>query len=100
MKTELLNDILGIVTEVCEVKREDLLSHGKKEDILQARCIFVHHCKEYGLPNHLLAEFLNRKRGCVIDSYMQSYKYFYKQSYMFRICCAKVSEKLADKYPA
>ena len=99
MKTELLNDILGVVSEVCEVSREDLLSHGKKEDVLQARCIFVHYCKEYGIPNYILSEFLNRKRGCVIDSYVQSYKYFHKQSYMFRLCDMKVSDIISGKYP-
>ena len=100
MKTELLNEVLGVVTEVCEVSREDVLSHCKKEDVLYARCIFVHQCKDYGIPNNVLAEFLNRRRGCVIDSYIQSYKYFYKQSYIFRLCSAKVSDKLASKYPA
>jgi hypothetical protein len=67
--------------------------------VLSARCIFVHYCKEYGIPNNVLAEFLNRKRGCVIDGYVQSYKYFYKLSYMFRLCDRKVSDIIAAKYP-
>lgn len=99
MKTELLNEVLGIVSEVCEVSREDILSHCKKEEVLSARCLFVYYCKEYGVTNQALVEFLHRKRGCVIDAYMQSYKYFYKQSYMFRLCSAKVSDILSGKYP-
>ena len=99
MKTELLNEILGIVSEVCEVSKSEILSHCKKEDVLYARCIFVQKCKNYGIPNQALAEFLDRKRGCVIDSYVQSYKYFYKQSYLFRICSTKVSDIIAGKYP-
>ena len=99
MKTELLNEILGIVSEVCEVEYESILSHCKKEEVLYARCIFVNKCKDYGIPNHVLAEFLNRHRGCVIDSYVQSYKYFHKQSYIFRLCDAKVSERVAAKFP-
>ena len=99
MKTEFLNEILGIVSEVCEVSREDLLSHCKREDVLYARCILVKHCKDYGIPNNVLAEFLNRHRGCVIDTYVRSYKYFHKVSYMFRFCDAKVSETVAAKYP-
>lgn len=100
MRTEFLNDILSVVSDVCEVSRESILSHCKKEEVLHARCIFVYYCKEYGLPNSSLAKFLNRARGCVIDSYMQSYKYFYKQSYIFRISSAKVSDILSDKFHA
>lgn len=99
MKTELLNGILDVVSEVCEVSREDILSHCKREDVVDARCIFVYYCKEYGFKSTVLAEFLNRRRRCVIDSYIRNYPYFSRQSYMFRLCSAQVSEKLASMYP-
>lgn len=99
MKTELLNSMLDIVSEVCEVSREDILSHCKREDVVDARCIFVHYCRKYGFKNQVVAEFLNRKRRCVIDAYLRNYPYFSKQSYLFRIYDRQVGDKLADMYP-
>lgn len=99
MKTELLNEILGIVSEVCEVSREELLSHCKREEVVDARCIFVHFCKEYGFQSTVLADFLNRKRPCVIDSYARNYRSYSKVSYMFRYYSAQVADKLSAKFP-
>ena len=99
MKTSLLNDILGIVSDVCEVSREDILSHCKREEVVDARCIFVHYCKEYGFQSQVLADFLNRKRRCVIDAYARNYQYFSRQSYMFRFYSRQVSEKLSGMFP-
>lgn len=99
MKTETLNSILGVVSEVCEVSREDILSHCKREDVVDARCIFVHYCKEYGFQNQVVAEFLDRKRRCVIDAYLRNYPYFSKQSYMFRVYSRQVADKLSGILP-
>lgn len=99
MKTELLNEILGIVSEVCEVSKEDILSHCKREDVVDARCIFVYYCRQYGFKSQVLADFLNRKRRCVIDSYIRNYPYFSKQSFMFRVYSRQVSEKLLSMFP-
>lgn len=99
MKTELLNDILGVVTEVCEVSREDILSHCKREEVVDARCIFVHFCKEYGFQSSVLAVFLNRKRSCVIDAYARNYRNYSRISYMFRFYSRQVSDKLSAMFP-
>ena len=99
MKTELLNEILGIVSDVCEVSREDILSHCKREEVVDARCIFVHFCKEYGFQSKVLADFLDRKRACVIDAYARNYRSYSKVSYMFRFYSRQVSDKLAEKFP-
>lgn len=99
MKTDRLNDILDIVSEVCEVKREDILSHCKREDVVDARCIFVHYCKKYGFQSIVLMEFLNRNKPCVIDNYLRNYLLFSKQSYMFRAYSKEVSDKLSAKLP-
>ncbi|MCM1577043.1 MAG: hypothetical protein NC035_08725 [Bacteroides sp.] len=44
-------------------------------------------------------EFLNRKRKCVINHYLQNYGIYSRQSYSFRLYCAQVSDKLAAIYP-
>ena len=99
MKTQMLNSILDIVSEVCEVSREDLLSHCKREEVVDARCIFVHYCKEYGFQSKVLAEFLNRKRACVVDAYARNYRSYSKVSYMFRTYSRQVCAKLAEMFP-
>ena len=99
MKTEMLNEILEVVSNVCEVSREELLSHCKREDVIDARCIFIHHCMTYGFKKQVLADFLDRKRRCVIDAYIRNYPYFYKQSYLFRLYDQQISDKLSGKYP-
>lgn len=99
MRTELLNEILGVVSEVCEVSKDEILSHCKREDVVDARCIFVHFCKEYGFQSNVLMNFLGRKRRVVIDSYVRNYKYYSKQSYMFRLFCSKIADKLSVSLP-
>ena len=99
MKTQMLNNILDIVSEVCEVKREDILSHCKRSEVVDARCIFVHFCKVYGFHTEVIMRFLDRKRPCVVDSYVRNYLIFSRQSYMFRFYSKQVSDKLSAKFP-
>lgn len=98
-KTELLKSILNVVSEVCEISSEDILSHSKRNDIVDARCIFVHFCMEYGLPTVTIMHFLNRRRTCVINNYLQNYGIYSRQSFSFRLLCSQVSDKLSDMYP-
>ena len=99
MKTDILNSILGVVSEVCEVSREDILSHCKREEVVDARCIFVHYCKEYGFQSKVVAEFLNRKRACVVDAYARNYRSYSKVSFMFRTYSRQVADKLSVMFP-
>lgn len=99
MKTQLLNNILNVVSDVCEISTSDILSHSKRNDVVDARCIFVHFCMEYGLPTITIMRFLNRRRTCVISNYLQNYGIYSRQSFSFRLLCSQVSEKLSNIYP-
>lgn len=100
MKTELLNGILNVVSEVCEIPTDQILSKCKQNDVVNARCIFVHFCIiRYGIPAITVLEFINRKRTSVISAYLQNYDIFRSQSYSFRLFCYNVADKLSAIYP-
>ena len=99
MKTMYLESIASAVSEVCEVTIDDLCSHCKRAELVDARCIFVHYCKVYGFSNESIMRFLNRTRACVIDNYNANYHIYRKQSFMFRVFSTKVAEKLAVIFP-
>jgi len=99
MKTKTLNGILDTVSEVCEVSREELLSRCKRQEVVDARCIFVHFCKQYGFPSKVIADFLGRQRACVVDNYAHNYHYFSRVSYIMRVYSQQVSDKLSVILP-
>ena len=99
MKTKTLNCILDTVSEVCEVSREELLSRCKRQEVVDARCIFVHFCKHYGFPSKVIADFLNRQRACVIDNYARNYYSYSRISFMLRVYSQQVSDKLSAILP-
>lgn len=73
MKTEILEKIASVVSEVCEVSVEQIRSHSKCAEDVDARCIFVHYCKVYGISNYTIMRYLHRQRTCVIDRYLANY---------------------------
>lgn len=99
MKSKLLNAILNIVCEVCEVSKEDVVSMRKSEYIVEARSIFVSVCRQYGLPSGSIARFLNRKRIQAVSEMLGNYRIFSKQSYSFRLMSKEVDEKISAIYP-
>lgn len=99
MKTMFLMKTLSIVSEVCEVSSEEVLSHSKRADIVDARVIFVYYCSKYGFPSATIAKFINRKRLSSIRDFLYNYKIFSKQSIAFRLMSTEVGRKLAEIYP-
>lgn len=98
MKTEILNNVLNVVSEVCEISSEEILSKCKREDIVLARCIFVHYCYGLGIPAVSIALFLHRKCKCIITKYLQHYGVYVRQYFDFRDSCDKVWTKLSTIY--
>lgn len=99
MKSELMNIILGVVSEVCEVSGEEIRSMRKCDYIVEARSIFATYCKRYGIPSGVIAKFLNRKRIQSVCEMYGNYAIFGKQSYSFRQMCEEVDRTLAVKCP-
>lgn len=100
MKTALLQQILTIVASVCEISENEIISHAKSSDIVDARIIFVFYCAMYGFPAATIAKFLNRKRVCTIRDCLRNYKIFSAQSTAFRLLSAEVCKKLSAIFPA
>ena len=99
MKTQIFNTLLDIVSQECEVTKEDILSQKKVEEIVDARTILVYFCKDYGLHNAEIAKFLNRKKTDTICEYMEKYTIYRKQSAKFRMDVNRITTRLQDTLP-
>ena len=100
MKTQILTQILSVVSEVCEVTGEEILSHSKRADIVDARNIFVYNCSKYGFQHATIADFINRKRICTIRDCISNHLNYSRQSAAYRLLCAEVAKKLSEMFPA
>ena len=99
MKSEILNQIVNVVSDVCEVSVEDIKSQCKRGDIVEARCLFVHYCYAYGLQPASMLKFLNRKRKSTVNDCGSNYLIFKRQSASFRLMSKQIAEKLAVIFP-
>ena len=99
MKTALLRQILEVVASVCEISCEEIVSHTKRSDVVDARVIFVFYCTKYGFQAATLAQFLDRTRQASIRDCLSNYKIFSAQSAVFRFLSKEVGGKLAEILP-
>ena len=100
MKSEILNDILKVVSSVCEIPAEDILSKCKRNDVVDARCIFVYYCNKFGFKAAEVARFMNRQRICFFNDCLRNHQIFKEQTLSYRLLCHDVDRMLADKYPS
>ncbi len=99
MKTEIFDKIVGLVAETTELKKECILSSCKTEDLVAARCLFVHFCATNGIPAVSIAEYINRKKPNSVNNYLASYESYYKSSPYFRAMERKIAKKLPETCP-
>ena len=99
MKSVILHQILSVVAEICEINANEIVSHVKHQDVVDARTIFVYSCLKYGFPPATVAKFINRKRICTVRDYHDKYGIMRKQSDAFRYLSNEVVRKLADMLP-
>lgn len=92
-KSDIFAQILSVTSEVCNVSEDKILSKSKPDDVVEARCIFIYHCNQYGIPASAIANFLNRKTQRFANYYLRNYPTF-KKSYYFRAMSKEVGEKL------
>ena len=74
MKSELFAKILDSVAKVTELSPESIMSKTKTDDLVAARCLFVHHCTVLGLPSISIAAFLDRSKRSCVNRYLSSYE--------------------------
>lgn len=99
MKTEFFDRIVDLVAKTTELRKECILSSCKTEDLVAARCLFVHFCATSGIPTISIAEYMNRKKPTCINNYLASYDSFYKSSPYFRSLRNTIAKKLPDVCP-
>lgn len=99
MKTHIFNSLLEVVSQECEVTKEDILSQKKAEEIVDARTILIYFCTDYGLHTAEIAKFLNRKKQNTICEYMAKYPQYRKQSAKFRMDVNRITTILEDILP-
>ena len=88
--------ILNVVSEVTEVKPEDVLSKCKDDDKLEARILFVWFCNLNGMHVPDIMRFLGRKSESSVTEKIRDYHSWSATSTMFR-CYAK---RIASILPA
>lgn len=99
MKSELLHTILSVVSDICEINENEICSHVKRSDVVDARVLFIYYCHKYGFPPASVAKYVGRARtSCVTDA-LYNYKIFSRQSAAFRYLCTEIGKKLADIFP-
>ena len=99
MKTEIFDKIVNLVAETTELKKECILSSCKTEDLVAARCLFVHFCAASGIPTISIAEYMKRKKPTCVNNYLASYESFYKSSPFFRSMRNTIAKKLPEVCP-
>lgn len=99
MKTEIFDKIVELVAETTELKKECILSSCKTEDLVAARCLFVHFCAASGIPTISIAGYMKRKKPTCINNYLASYDSFYKSSIYFRVMRNNIAKKLPEVCP-
>lgn len=93
MTTQMLEQILAAVSEVCEVNADVIRSKCKTDEAVYARCIFIHHCHKFSFPANTISKFLHRRQKCVVNKYVNYYDEYYKTKRAFRYLCGEVDKK-------
>ena len=64
-KTGIYEAILSAVVAETEVTKEQILSHTKQSDVVEARCLLFHYLHRAGFYPSLIARMTNQSRQCV-----------------------------------
>lgn len=72
-KSEIFEKVLSVVSEQMELSSERILSTGRTEEEVDARCLFVYSCKKMGLSNEYLKNVMKRKSTNCIQHLYNNY---------------------------
>ena len=97
MKTRILEEILNVVSEATNVKREDIVSPHRDREVAEARQIFVWFCKVNGGCANDILKFINRKDKNCVTELTTNYHSNYARYIMFRMMSDKVSRILPPR---
>ena len=109
-KSEMFNILADKVCEVCEVKKEDILTCCKRQSVVDARILLVQYLKRIGLSNDDIAEIvLNQTGEAVTDTIIKkkakgvqkmfdSYSVHCLNSYAFCLMSKEIKDFCHERY--
>lgn len=97
MKTKIFETILDVVSEVCEVSKEDLLSQGKQDEVVEARAMLIWYCRWNGLHANDIAKFVKRKHPNSVNDYLNKYRIYKSSTLLFRMLTERISKILPQR---
>ena len=100
MKPKIFNTILDVVSEVCDVPAQDIISFKKDEEIAEARIILVWLCVRCGLKPKEIGKFLNRKNPNFVSEQKAKYTVRDAEYTCFRSLVRKAARILPTRFKA
>ena len=100
MKPKIFNTILDVVSEVCDVSAQDIVSFKKDEEIAEARIILVWLCVRCGLKPKEIGKFLNRKNPNFVSEQKAKYTVRDAEYTCFRSLVRKAARILPSRFKA
>lgn len=100
MKSKHFATILDVVSEVCEVSAQDIISLKKDEEIADARIIFVWLCIRSGLKPKEIGKFLNRKNPNFVSEQKAKYTVRDAEYVVFRSLVRKAARLIPPRLKA
>ena len=100
MKPKIFNTILDVVSEVCDVPAQDIISFKKDEEIAEARIILVWLCVRSGLKPKEIGKFLNRKNPNFVSEQKAKYTVRDAEYTCFRSLVRKAARILPTRFNA
>ena len=100
MKHKIFNTILDVISEVCDVPAQDIISFKKDEEIAEARIILVWLCVRCGLKPKEIGKFLNRKNPNFVSEQKAKYTVRDAEYTCFRSLVRKAARILPSRFKA
>ena len=100
MKPKIFNTILDVVSEVCDIPAQDIISFKKDEEIAEARIILVWLCVRCGLKPKEIGKFLNRKNPNFVSEQKAKYTVRDAEYTCFRSLVRKAARILPSRFKA
>lgn len=100
MKPKIFNTILDVVSEVCDVPAQEIVSFKKDEEIAEARIILVWLCVRCGLKPKEIGKFLNRKNPNFVSEQKAKYTVRDAEYTCFRSLVRKAARILPSRFKA
>lgn len=100
MKPKIFQTILDVVSEVCDIPAQEIISFKKDEEIAEARIILVWLCVRCGLKPKEIGKFLNRKNPNFVSEQKAKYTVRDAEYTCFRSLVRKAARILPTRFKA